>query len=190
MLDIHPILGILAGVLSFCAFIPYTRSILRGESKPQRATWFIWTFVGFTLLASYYTSGATSTIWVPISYFFVQAFIAFLSIKYGVGGWTTLDKICIGGVIISVILWMTTGSPLIALLMGIVIDFLGLIPTVLKTYKNPKSEDRFAWSISFVASIINLFALQSFSISIVSYPAYMVFNTGLVFFLTFLHEKK
>ena len=89
------LLGWVAGVLSLVAFVPYIVAILRGETRPNRATWWIWTTTGAVLLASYYFSGAETTIWVAVSYFVASLVTALLSIRYGEGGSTPLDRGCL-----------------------------------------------------------------------------------------------
>ncbi|MEI6528551.1 MAG: hypothetical protein WCO10_02670 [bacterium] len=84
--DLKTVLGIVAGVIAFIAYVVYIKAILKGETKPNRATWFIWSFVGLVLATSYYYSGAENTIWVPFVEFIGPLAIAILSIKYGEGG--------------------------------------------------------------------------------------------------------
>ena len=36
------LMGVLAGVLSTCAFIPYIRDTLAGRTHPLRSSWLIW----------------------------------------------------------------------------------------------------------------------------------------------------
>lgn len=69
MHDIAPLAGLAAGALALVAYIPYVVSILRGNTKPNRATWFIWAVIGAILGASYYASGAEHTAWVTVGYF-------------------------------------------------------------------------------------------------------------------------
>ncbi len=139
MNNFYEIAGIFAGITSFLAFFLYYVSILRRKTSPNRATWLILTVVGALIASSYYEIGARETIWVAISYV-LGPFIAFLlSIKYGEGGWTRFDKFCLAGAIISLIFWWLSGLALITLLINIFIDFLGILPTIKKSYLNPKS---------------------------------------------------
>src|SRR5690242_18066463 len=62
------LLGALAGALSLLGFMPYIVEIVQGKTRPNRATWWIWTVVGAMLSASYYASGSPHAIWVPLSY--------------------------------------------------------------------------------------------------------------------------
>jgi hypothetical protein len=182
--------GILAGVTALIDFIAYDVSILRGKTRPNRATWFILTVVGILITASYYSVGARDTLWMPIGYT-VGPFIAFLlSIKYGEGGWTTFDKVCLFTAMISVIFWYLSGSALIALLINIFIDFLGMLPTIKKSYLDPNSEELHPWVITFIAGILNLLAISTFNFDIIIYPIYMFLVNGVVVFFLFRYYLK
>ena len=173
--DLKTMLGIVAGVIAFIAYIVYIKAILRGETKPNRATWFIWTFVGLVLATSYYFSGAENTIWVPFVEFIGPLAIAILSIKYGEGGIKSkLDIVCFVGAVISLILWFVFDSPVVALVTNLVIDVFALIPTIKKSYLRPEGEDFWAWFGTGTADTINLFAIEKFTFGVMVYPVYML----------------
>ena len=119
------VIGGVAGVVSLVAFIPYIIAVLMGETKPNRASWWIWAVVGFMLGASYYSSGASHTIWVPISYIIGPFAIAILSLKHGEGGWTPFDRSCLLGAGVSLILWWIFSQPIVALSINLFIDLMG-----------------------------------------------------------------
>src|SRR3989344_7303450 len=128
--DIKVVLGIIAGVIAFLAYIVYIISIFRGGSKPNRATWWIWSFMGLVIGISYYFSGAENTIWVPFVEFIGPFSIALLSLKYGEGGLEDrTDIICLTGAIISIILWIIFKNPVVALVTNLAVDSFALIPT-------------------------------------------------------------
>lgn len=167
-------LGRLAGVISLAAFIPYIRTTLRGETRPNRATWWIWTIVGVLLAASYYSLGARHTIWVPVSFVAGPLVTAILSIQHGEGGWSRLDRLSIAGAGISLLLWILTSSPLSTLLLNLLIDLCGAFPTLQKAYLRPEGEDRAAWSLFFVGNSFNLFAIDNWKWTVLTYPFYML----------------
>lgn len=174
----HFLFGWSAGLLSFLAFIIYYITIINGKTLPNKATWLILTIVGILVSVSYYSIGAKETIWVSISYV-VGPLIAFLlSLKYGESNWTILDRTCLSISIVSILVWSFTESAIIVLLINIFIDFLGIIPTIKKSYINPESEDYVPWLITTIASLLNILAIQDWVFSIYVYPIYMiVFNT-------------
>lgn len=189
--EIRIILGWAAGALSLAAFVPYILSILRGETIPNRATWFIWTVVGVMLGSSYYAGGANNTMWLPASYV-VGPFVVFLlSIKRGEGGWTKLDRVCLSIAGVSAFFWGLTGSAFVALCMNLVADAMGAFPTILKAYHKPESEDRMAWTMAFVATIVNIGAVENWhSFSIWGYPIYMLLNVGTIAALLWFRARK
>lgn len=187
---ITAIVGLVAGILSLAAFIPYILAILRKETKPSRASWWIWTVVGFLLGASYYSSGANHTIWVPVSYIVGPFATAILSLKYGEGGWNRFDRICIFGAGASVVLWWMLSSPLVALVINLFIDFMGALPTIRKSYYEPEGENRTAWTLFFTGNTVNLFAIEAWTFAIAAYPIYMFLGTGAIAALLFLRPRK
>jgi hypothetical protein len=167
------IFGILAGFVAVVGFFPYFRSIFRGETKPQRASFAIWSVVSVISLSSYIASGARATIWVGVAFTILQIVVFILSFKYGMGGFHPLDITCFVGAAISIGLWVLTENPLIALYLSIFIEVLGFIPTVKKTYRYPKTENLMSWTIGVAAAFINLFAITEFSLEVYSYPLYI-----------------
>lgn len=180
MLDLFLQPGFFAGLLSLSAFVIYNISIFRGYTKPSRVTWWVLTIIGTLILISYYQEGARSTIWVPLAYTIGPLFTAILSIKYGVGGWNRLDRFCILFVAISLLLWWLLKDPLLVLITNILIDFFGILPTIKKSYKEPKTESGVSWGLEFIASIINLFAINSWTFSIYVYPVYLALANGAI----------
>jgi hypothetical protein len=111
--------------------------------------------------------------WVPISYVIGPCITSLLAIKFGEGGWTKLDRICLVGVGIGLILWGVYRSPSLTLGINIGIDFLGALPTLRKSLRHPYSEDLFAWVLFSIAHILNLLAIDLWQWQIVIYPIYM-----------------
>ncbi|MEI6022611.1 MAG: hypothetical protein WCQ32_02100 [bacterium] len=184
-------LGIIAGIISSLAYIVYIYSILKGESKPSRVTWWVWTFMGLILAISYYFSGARNTIWSPIVEFIGPLIIALLSITYGEGGVEEKsDVICFFGGIVSIILWIVFKSPIVALVTSLFSDMFAIIPTIKKSYLRPQDENIWAWFGTGIADTTNLFAAERMSFGILVYPAYMVAVDFIVVLVLFVSKKK
>ena len=170
----HSLAGKLAGGVSLLAFIPYLIRTLQGKNRPNRATWIIWTILGFILLASYRAVGASDTLWVSVANCVFFLAVVSLSFHYGEGGWTQLDMTCLLGAALGLFLWWYLKSPLSAVLICILLDFLGALPTLKKAYKDPKGEDRLTWLLFLLANLINLFAINQWTFAIAAYPIYLV----------------
>ncbi len=184
------IVGLLAGVLTTFSYFFYIRSILRGETKPSRVTWIVWSALGLVILSSYHYSGATTTIWFAVGQALGPLIVAILSIKFGVGGWTILDRLCLFGIFVCGLIWYVSQSALLALVASIIIDFFAAIPTVYKTYQKPSEENRTAWFFTSSASLLNFFAITKWSFAIVIYPVYMLIMNSLITTLVFRKKIK
>lgn len=168
----YEIIGIIAGILAIGGYIPYIISILRGHTQPNRATWFIWTIVGGLLCFSYIAEGDQNSIWLPLGYFLGPFITAILSLKYGYAQWTRLDTYCIAAALISIIPWALSDSAVATLIINVAIDITGAVPTVVKTFREPHTEDLTAWIFFFVANTLQLFAISMWNIAAI-YPIYL-----------------
>ena len=170
-------IGIIAGILAIGGYIPYIYSILMGTTRPNRATWFIWTIVGGLLAFSYIAEGDQNSIWLPLGYFLGPLMVAILSLRYGYAEWTRLDTICIIAAIISVIPWVLSDSATMTLVINVIIDSTGAIPTLVKTYREPETEDMTAWLVFFIANTLQLFAISMWNVAAL-YPIYLFLLAG------------
>jgi hypothetical protein len=175
------ILGVVAGILSFFAYSLYIYSTVFGKTKPNRVTWWILTFIGLMIASSYYFTGGRATMWIALSYVLGPLITAILSLKYGEGTRLELmDKWCLAVAIGSVAIWYVSQSAILALFINIFLDFVGILPTIKKSYFRPEGEDRMAWTIESLATIINLFAIERAVFIIAFYPVYLFAINGVV----------
>lgn len=166
------IIGLAASIIGLAGFVPYIFGILNRRTIPHKVSWLVWSALGILTAASYYASGARESALLPVANAFAHVVVAGLSLKYGTGGWSRTDKMSIIGAVLGLVLWAFTNEPFAALLVTIIVEAIGAVPTVLKTFHNPQSEDRLAWSLFLVANFLNLLAVGSWTLSIASYPVY------------------
>ncbi len=177
MTSVHVVSGWLSGVVALAAFVPYVRGVLRGQTRPSTASWWIWTAVGAILCASYFSVGARTTIWTPIGYVIGPLVIAVLSIRFGARGRTRLDAFCLLAATVSLLLWWWTGSARLALVLNILVDACGALPTIRKSIVEPESEDRVAWTMFLAAGLLNIVAITPWTWANAAYPLYLLGNS-------------
>jgi anti-anti-sigma regulatory factor len=173
-------IGIVAGALSIVAVIPYIVTTLRGQTQPHRITWWILSVLGLMMSASHFAAGGGSTVWVPLCGAIGQLAVAILSLRYGTGGWSHLDRLCLAGVGLSLVLWRQFDSPLLALGLNIAIDFLGCLPTIRKAQRDPAGEDVHTWCIYALSGGLNLLAVQRWTLAETVLPLYLALCPGLI----------
>jgi hypothetical protein len=190
-LTLHGWIGAIAGICSLLGCIPYWRAILQGKTRPNRATWWIWLVVGIMIMLSYRAAGASTTLWVPITYVVAPFVTSLLAIKFGEGGWTKFDRMCLLGSLASLGFWSVNKSADLTLTINIGIDFLGALPTIRKSLIDPDSENLLGWSIFTIANALNLLAVDRWSNwQVIIYPLYMFLLCGLICWLLWQGRRK
>jgi hypothetical protein len=160
----HPtqtLIGEAAAVVEVAQSIPYYISILRGHTRPQRASYGIWLVIETVEVASYIASGATTTKWVLIISAFNSLVIFLLSFKYGMGGANKLDIASLSLAAVAIILWITTSKPSFAVYMSVLAGCIGFIPTIRKAYLYPRTENTLSWCMYVAAVGLNVCALTT-----------------------------
>jgi len=150
----------LATIVGAIGYVLYLWSILRGESKPKRMTWFLLASAGWYFVLGNSSLDATDTLpalWVNAV---GATLVALLSIKYGKGGWRTTDRVALGGVILTCLVWFTTEHPIVMLFSAAIVDCLALWPTIKDVAEEPESEEAFPWAVTVVGCFLNILALD------------------------------
>lgn len=168
------IFGYISALLSILMVIPYIKDIFLLKTKPERASWFIWTVLGFIAFFSQFAEGATDSLWLTAGQTFAVFIIVVLSIKYGVGGFTKRDMRALIGAGIGLILWYITSEPAWALFFVIIIDGIGTSLTAVKAYSDPASETLSTWIMSGTSGILGALAVGAFNPILLAYPLYIV----------------
>jgi len=186
---IFSVLGVAAIILQIAGFIPYILDILKGKTKPERASFWIFTLlVGVTLVAQLLDNVTWAAALVFVSFLCVFT-IAILSLKFGYGKFHRRDTVSIILAIIGVIIWQITSEPLIAVAMVILIDFSGFWLTLLKTWKAPHTETLFAWAASGMAAALAIIATQNYKAIQIAYLLYSAL-AGFLISLMIIYRRK
>ena len=166
------VLSAVAITLTFIAFFPYIRSIVRGQVKPHVFSWVIWgttTFVVF--LAQLEGNGGVGAWPIGVSGI-ITIFIAFLAlIKRSDITITRTDWVFFTLAISSLPFWYFTSDPLWAVIILTTVDVLGFGPTIRKAYVTPYSESLLFFALFSARNFIVIMALEYYSVTTVLFPA-------------------
>ncbi len=168
------IFGYISAALSILMIVPYIRDILKLQTKPERASWFIWTTLGFISFFSQLAKGATDSLWLTAGQTLAVFIVLGFSIKYGVGGFTKRDKRALLAAGFGLVLWYLTSEAAFALIMVILIDAIGSFLTMLKAYEQPETETLITWILSGTSGVFGVLAVGSLNWVLIAYPLYIV----------------
>lgn len=130
----------IAVVLTFIAYIPYYRDILKGKTRPHIYSWSLWGLLTILIVALQLKGGAGPATWITAAAGLLCLGVVFLSIKNGRKDITTSDTVVAILSLIAIGFWLVADQPEVAITLVIVADLLAFIPTVRKSYSDPYSE--------------------------------------------------
>jgi hypothetical protein len=182
--------GTAAGILSLVMFLPYVRDILAHRSRPQRASWLIWSVLGGIAVASQFAEGARLSLWMTIGATIGTVLTFLLSIHYGVGGLSRRDLLALAAAGFGLLLWYLTRHAAVALFITIAIDAIGAVLTAEKSYLDPSSETLSLWVMSAAAGILGAMAVGSLNWILLAYPIYVFLANSTVITAILLGRRR
>lgn len=168
--------AVLSGLILLAGAPPYLIDILKGRTKPERATWLIWSLLGLLAFGSLVKLGAHwSLVFAGLDALGSLAVFG-LSLRYGVGGWTRLDRLAILIALGGLSLALVTKQPLIALYGVVLADISGAILTIRKTYLAPESETAITWFLIGSSALLGALSVGKWQYNLVLYPLYLAIS--------------
>lgn len=188
-MDFKQLLGIIAIIVAFCAYIPYFRNMISGKTKPHAFTWLIWgTLTGIAFAGQVAEHGGAGA-WVTGFSAAICVLIGLYALIKGTRDIALLDWISLGGAVIAIGMWFLTSTPLISVILISVIDALGFVPTFRKSFHRPYEETVFTFFVSAIKLVLGVSALSNFSMVTALYPLSLV-ASNLIFITMVLVRRR
>ncbi|MBA3724336.1 MAG: hypothetical protein H0W89_05640 [Candidatus Levybacteria bacterium] len=183
-------LGILAGVINAVCYVPYIKDILKGKTKPNRASWLIWALLGFVAFFSLMSKGANPSLWLIGIQTVGLVTVFILSFKYGSGSFTKKEYIALCFAASGLLVWYFTKEPAAALYIAIIINAIGSLLMIHKAYKDPGSETRITWILGALAGFVSILSVGSYDILLLSFPIYTFLSCSAVVIAMILGDRR
>lgn len=164
-------ISIVAIILTVIAYIPYIRNSLSGKTTPHIYTWFIWGFVTLIAFGLQVSAGAGVGAWVTLAIVVACFSVFILGMTRGKKDITKLDTLFFFLALISLFLWLIAKQPVLSILLVVITDMLGFIPTIRKSWNKPYSETLFLYALNSFRQALSILALEQYSIVTWLYPA-------------------
>ncbi len=173
--------GVLSGIISTFAYLPYIRDTIAGRTQPQRASWLIWSVLGSIAFFSQVYEGAGASLWFAGVQVSGTIAVFLLSIFLGVGGFLSRrDCAVLICAAMGLVIWYFTETAIYALIITISISLLGGAVTVVKAYQDPDSETMSTWLLSFIAATCAIVSVGTPDGVILAYPLYLFTLNGAI----------
>ena len=172
MIELAPVLGVLAGGIGIADTIPYVRDTMRGATRPHRGTWLIWGVLAVVVCLSQYADGASWSLIMAGAQAVLTAFVFLLAIRLGKGGLCVGDASIVALAGAGVAGWIVADEPLVATVCIIAADLVAAGLMVPKTYRDPGSETFASFAVASVGGALAAGAVGGAEPSLLLYPIY------------------
>jgi hypothetical protein len=164
-------------------------TILKGRFKPHRITRIIKIFVSTLIFISLLSIENNLSVLLAGAQLISSFAIFILSFKYGVGGKSKIDFVVLFLALISIILWKSTNNPVLALSLFISSHLIGMIPTIYKCFKKPRTESLTFYFSDIVSGGFSLLSIGLINYSNFAFPLYIFVLNILCYALIYFGRK-
>lgn len=161
-----------AMALTFLAFYPYVRAIIREKTRPHVFSWLIWSAVTFVVATAQLAGGAGVGAWPIAVSGLITGGVALLALSKSAdtsvtgSDWTFLSL-----ALSALPLWWVTADPLYAVLILTGVDLLGFGPSVRKAWNLPHEENATFFALGALRNGFVMLALEQYSWTTGLFPA-------------------
>jgi len=155
----------------------YGREVVKGNAKPNRVTWLMWSIAPLIATAAGLASGVSLAV-IPV---FMSGFgpliIFILSFTNKKAYWKLekFDYLCGFFSLLALVLWGITKQPAIAIVFAIASDFIAAIPTLVKSWKYPETETAAPYTTGLINALTSFGAIRMWGFVELAFPIYLVF---------------
>ncbi|QQR52870.1 hypothetical protein IPG36_01995 [bacterium] len=171
-----PILVIIGAIIQLAAISIYIRDTLRGQTRPNRMTWLLWSVAPLIATFAAISNGVT---WAVLPVFisgFGPLLVLLASFIDRQAYWKLgrLDYSCGLLAVLALVLWGITKNPEVAIIFAIASDALAAAPTIIKAWYHPHTESATPFVLSTFNALTGFTAITAWTFSAFAFPAYLV----------------
>ncbi|MCX8074191.1 MAG: hypothetical protein N2749_01210 [Clostridia bacterium] len=169
-------------IVSLIGTILYIKEVIKGEVKPNRVSFFMWSLAPLIATVAAISTGVTLSV-IPV---FMSGFnpllILIVSLFKKEAYWkiTKFDLSCGFFSVLALILWYITKNPIIAIIFAILSDFLAAIPTIIKAWKHPKTEASSVYAAGLFSAFTSFAAIKMWDFASLAFPTYLIIANILI----------
>jgi hypothetical protein len=153
----------------------YAKDTLRGKTKPNRVTWFLWFLAPTIAFAAELSKGVKLLSLMTLSVGLGPLIVLIASFANKKSYWQLYwtDYICGILSLAGLILWFVYSNGNIAIVFAIASDLFAALPTLIKSYRHPETESIEAYWVAIVNAAIALLVINTWTVANYGFPIYI-----------------
>jgi hypothetical protein len=182
--------AIIASILAIFGNIPYIVDIFKKRVRPHPYTWFVWSIVSCIIFFGQLAKGAGIGA-LPTAASEIFTIIIFIfSLRYGFKEIKKIDTAFLVISLLGIIPWILTKDPTYSVVIAVSVDLAAFVPTIRKTWVNPKTETPILYSMNVLRHILMLISLRAYNIATTLHSIVMITTNTLMTTLIMKNGKK
>jgi len=182
MIQYLPYLVFLGATVQLVGIYSYIKDTVRGDTKPNKVTWLLWSITPLIGTAAALTKGVE---WAVLPVFMagfgpLLVFVASFINKNSYWKLERFDYWCGIFSLLALALWGITNVAEVAIAFAIISDGFAAIPTLVKSWKYPETESVGAFAAGIFSSITSFAAIKLWVFSALAFPIYLIIVDTLV----------
>lgn len=176
-------LVILGAIVQLAGVISYIKETLKGNTKPNKVTWLLWTVAPLIATFAALSDGVRWSVLPVFMSGFGPLLVLLASFVNKKSYWKLekFDYLCGLCSILALVLWEITKEPVIAIIFAIASDAFAAIPTLMKSWKYPETETADVYTTGLFNSLTSFAAIKMWSFAAIAFPVYLVMiNSSLI----------
>jgi hypothetical protein len=152
--------GVAAAGLQALGFAVMTAAILGRQIRPNSCSWLIWSVVATLAAAGSWQAGAT---W-PLAGAAMNALgcvvVLALSLRLGHFAPSRVDLTCLAAATVGIGTWLATSDPVAGLVLFLLADACGAVPTIRNVLIDPRGESMRGWALLALAGAMAVLSVE------------------------------
>lgn len=188
----HLLIGILAGVIQVTAIVPYVKSILKRETQPNIVSWALWTLIQVIAIWIQLNAdqGFSWSLILLLATTFNTGLVTILCLRgYGYKSFGWVEKLCLASALVAIGLYAWTDNATLSLTFDIIADLIAAVPTLVKTWKEPHTEEVVPWVMVSIAAALGAASSTIIDVENLALPIYLALVNGAIAAVAFVGQR-
>lgn len=184
---------ILGVIIQFIGGLSYLIDTVKGKVQPNKVSWLLWCIAPLVAFAAELSQGVGIQSLATFITGFVPLLVFTASFFNKKAQWklSRFDLICGTLSFVGIAIWYITKVGNVAIFFSILADGLAALPTIIKSYHEPESENDLVYLLGIVNAGIALLVINTWTFQNYGFPLYLFFiQVILVLLIRFKLGKK
>lgn len=162
----------LALIFNVLGNLSYLIAVIKGHAKPNKVTWFLWALAPLIAFAAQVSQGVGLTSLMTFAIGFGPALVFLASFLNKKSEWkiSKFDLSCGSISILAIVFWFITKDAMVALILSLIADAVACIPTLIKSWYFPETEEYKAYLFAGVSALITSLTISEWNFETYAFP--------------------